>query len=464
MSGLLSILRQGAMSLQTQQAYSSTVAHNLSNANTPGFSRQSADIAAAGPADRFGNAYIGRGAVLQAISQSRDRFVEQQMSAALGSHSKSSTEASLLQGVSALNPDAGLTEALTGFYGSLRALAQNAGNPSVREATLAATARLAVSFNQTANALESARAGADSRLEAQLPELNDALAQIARLNAEVAQARVSGGSPNDLLDARQRLVDRVSSLTGAVQIANDAGDANLTLPSGTSLVQGNLAASLSAKPDAAIGSHLSLWITTPAATSEVKLPSAPGGELGGIIGARDGAMAAAQSRLDQLAFDFGNAVNAVSQTGFALDGSTGHSLFTVSATSTGAASTLAIDPTVAANASLLPAAGAAGAPGDGSIAQAMVNTESLALSGGKSAESELASLTSSYGATTSSIAATADADEAVLANLEALRQSVSGVSVDEELVNMQRSQRAYEAVTRVIKTADSMLETLLALR
>lgn len=464
MSGLLSILRQGAMSLQTEQAYSSTVAHNLSNANTPGFSRQRAEIAAVGPADRFGNAYIGRGAVLQAITQSRDRFIEQQLSTALGSNAKSSTEASLLQGVSALNPDAGLTDALTNFYGSLRALAQNAGNPSVREATLAATARLAVSFNQTANALESARTGADARLEAQLPELNDALTQIARLNAEVSQARVTGGSPNDLLDARQKLVDRVSELTGAVQIANAAGDANLALPSGTSLVQGELAASFTAQPDGAIGGHLALWIKTPAATTEVKLPGEAGGELGGLISARDGAMATAQSRLDQLAFDFGNAINAVSQTGFALDGSTGHSLFTVSATSVGAARTIAIDPTLAADASLLPAAAAAGAPGDGSIAQAMVNTESLGLSSGRSAEAELGSLTAGYGATTASVSATADADEAVLANLEALRQSASGVSVDEELVNMQRSQRAYEAVTRVIKTADQMLETLLALR
>jgi flagellar hook-associated protein 1 FlgK len=195
----------------------------------------------------------------------------------------------------------------------------------------------------------------------------------------------------------------------------------------------------------------------------VQLSGAPGGELGGIIAARDGAMASAQSRLDQLAFDFGNAVNAVSQTGFALDGSTGRSLFSVSAATTGAALTLAIDPAIGADPSLLPAA-AAGAPGDGSIAQAMVNTESLALSTGRSAEAELASITSSYGATTSSVMATADADQAVLSNLEALRQSASGVSVDEELVEMQRAQRAYEAVTRVIKTADQMLETLLALR
>lgn len=464
MSGLLAVLRQGAQSLQAQQAYSSTVAHNLSNANTAGFARQRAEIAAVAPADLFGSSYIGRGAVLQAITQSRDRFVEQQVGSAMGSERQSTTAAQLLRGVSALNPDAGLTDALSNFYSQLRTLTQNPGSANVREAVAGAATQLAVSFNQTAIALDSARAGVDSRMQGTLPELNESLGQIARLNSQISQASIAGARPNDLLDARQRLVDRVSELTGAVVVANEAGDANLTLPSGVSLVQGDRAASFSTLPDPANGGRLALWLTSPSGTAPAQLAQPPGGELGGMLVARDGAMATAQARIDQLAFDFGNAVNAVSQTGYALDGSTGYSLFTVSATATGAARTIAIDPTVAANVSLIPAAGAPGAPGDGTIAQALVNLESSALSSGRSAEAELASLTASYGATTARITAQSEGDQAVLANLSALRQSVSGVSIDEELVNMQRSQRAYEAVSRVIKTTDEMLETLLSLR
>lgn len=464
MSGLLSVLRQGAMSLQAQQAYSSTVAHNLSNVNTSGFSRQRAELAAVSPADQIGNSFIGRGAVLQSITQARDRFVEQQMPIAAGMERQSTTEAQLLQGVSALNPDAGLTDALSNFYGQLRALAQNPASANIREAAAAAATRLAISFNQTATALDSARAGVDSRLSGQLPELNEALQQVARLNSQIRQASINGGRPNDLLDARQRLVDRVSELTGARPIPNDAGDANLTLPSGVSLVQGDRASALSALPDLSNGGRLALWITPPGATTAGLLGQPPGGELGGMLAARDGAMRTAQTRVDQLAFDFGNAINAVSQTGFALDGSTGRSLFTVAATATGAARTIAVDAAIAANVSLLPAAGAAGAPGDGTIAQALINTESQLLSSGRSAEAELASITAGYGATTSRVMAKSEGDQAVLTNLTALRQSVSGVSIDEELVNMQRSQRAYEAVSRVIKTADQMLETLLSLR
>lgn len=464
MGGLLSVLRQGAQSLQAHQTYSATVAHNLSNANTAGFARQRAELAAVSPADQIANAFIGRGAVLQAISQARDRFVEQQMPVALGTERRSTTEAQVLRGVSSLNPDAGLTDALSNFYGQLRTLAQNPANLSLREGAVGAATRLATAFNQTATALDAASVGIDSRLSGLLPELNEALQQIARFNTQIAQASINGGRPNDLLDARQRLVDRVAELTGAVPIPNQGTDANLALPSGVPLVLGERASSFSALPDPANGGRLGLFITTPSATAAVQLTQAPGGELGGLLDARDGALRASQDRIDRLAFDFANAINTVSRTGFALDGSTNRALFSVSATATGAARTLAVDTAIAANASLLPAAGAAGAPGDATIAQALINTETQALSNGRTAEAELAAITSSYGATAARAAAKSEGDQAVLQNLAGLRQSVSGVSVDEELVNMQRSQRAYEAVTRVIKTADQMLETLLSLR
>jgi flagellar hook-associated protein 1 FlgK len=464
MSGLLSVLRQGAQSLGAQQAFTSTVAQNLANANTPGYARQRAELAAVTPADQIGNASIGRGAILQAVTQSRDRFVEAQFQSALGNRSASSTEAELLKGVSALNPDAGLSDSLANFYSQLRALAQNPGSANVREAVVGAATRLAVSFNQTAIALSSARSGIDAKLEGTLPEVNESLSQIARLNAQVAQASINGGRPNDLLDARQKLVDRVAELTGAKVVPNDAGDANLVLSNGVALVQGDRAASFSSLPDPSNGGALALWVTTPSATAPLQMAQPPGGALGGMINARDGALRSAQSRVDQLAFDFGNAINAVSQTGFALDGSTGRNIFAVAASPTGAASTLAIDPALAVNASLLPAASAPGAPGNGVIAQALVGTESSTLSAGRSAEAELASITSSFGATAARVAAASEGDQAVLTNLEAMRQSASGVSIDEELVNMQRAQRAYEAVTRVIRTADQMLETLLSLK
>lgn len=460
--GLLALLQQSAMSLHAQQAYSSTVAHNLSNSNTVGYSRQRAEIAALTPAERFGSSYIGRGAVLQAVTQARDRFLEAQLPAAISREMASGTEAQTLQAINALDIENSVGPALSAFYSQLRSLSQNPGSTSYRVATVSAATQLAVSFRRSAQSIDAARVGIDAKIEGRVPELNEMIKQVATLNAQIRIARASGGEPNDLLDARQRLGDRLAELTGAIPVANSEGDLNLTI-SGLSLVASERASQLSVRPDPTNGGRFQIFVQKPGASAPQALPTQPGGELGGLLAARDGALRTAQAQIDQLAFDFAGAINTAATAGFGLDGGTGRPLFTTSATATGAASQLAVNALIVADPSLFPA-GSTAAPGDPGAAQAMIDTESLILSGGATPAGTLARLTTQYGASAQHATTQHEGDSAVLGHLDNMRQSVSGVSVDEELVNMQKAQRAYEAVTRVIKTADEMLDTLMSLR
>lgn len=463
MSGLLALLQQSASSLQAQSAYSSTVAHNLSNSNTIGYSRQRAEIAAVTPADRFGSSFIGRGAVLQAVSQARDRFLEAQMPGAIAREMASGTEAQTLQSVGALDLENSVAPALSAFYGQLRSLAQNPGSANYREAAVGAATQVAASFNRTAQALQGARDGIDQKIEGRLSEINEATRQVASLNAQIRQARATGGEPNDLLDARTRLGDRLAEWTGAAPVPNAAGDLNLTLSDGTSLVAAERAAQFSVLPDPANGGHLQLYMQKPDGSVRRPLDVQPGGELGGLLSARDGALQTAEAQLDQLAFDFSGAINAAAQAGFGLDGGTGRSLFVTSATASGAARQLAVNSAIAADTSLFPA-GATTAPGDPGAVQAMVATESINLSNGTTVAGSLSRITAEFGAIAERAATMHDGDTAMLGHLDGMRQAASGVSVDEELVNMQKAQRAYEAVTQVIKTANEMLDTLMAIK
>ncbi|HEY0880798.1 MAG TPA: flagellar hook-associated protein FlgK [Archangium sp.] len=463
MSGLLTLLSQGASSLQAQQAYSSTVAHNLSNSNTVGYSRQRAEIAAVVPADRFGSGYIGSGAVLQTISQARDRFLESQMPGAISRQMASGTESQTLQGVSALDLETSVSPALTEFYTRMRALAQNPGSANYREAAIGSATQVAASFNRSAIALDSARSAIDAKLEGRLPQVNQALQQVASLNAQIRAARTSGGEPNDLLDARQRLGDQLAEWTGAIPVPNSEGDLNLTLVDGTSLVAAERAASLSTRPDPANDGHLGLLISKTDGTAPTALTGTPGGELAGLLSARDGALKTAEQQLDTLAFDFASGLNAIAVTGVALDGSTGRTLFDLSATSNGAAKSLTVNAAIKADSNLFPA-GTTSAPGDARAVQAMIDTEAATLSSGTNVAGSLARITAQFGAAASRAQAAFEGDSAALSHLDGLRQSTSGVSVDEELVNMQKAQRAYEAVTRVIKTADEMLQTLMSIK
>ncbi|HXI58940.1 MAG TPA: flagellar hook-associated protein FlgK [Polyangia bacterium] len=464
---LLAILSQASTSLGTHRAAAATASQNIANVNTPGYSRQTANLEALTPTDFAGNAFIGRGVGLQSITQARDLFLERQVPGAISSKGFSSTESDALGAVTALDPDGGdgLTSALGAFYAAMRGASQNPNDPGLRQAAVSAAQTLTRSFNRTAQALEDTRNGVDAKLAGTVNDVNQTAAAMADLNKQIRIARASGGEPNDLMDARQRLQDKLTQLTGAVPVANDKGDVSMALPGGTTLVSDDRAATLSVTPDASNGGHLALQLTRTDGSGPVTLPgTAVGGAMGGAISARDGAVLAAKNGIDTLAFDLGNTINAIHSAGFAADGTTGHQMFTVAASAAGAASSITVDAGLLANPSLLAAASAPGASGDNRNLLAIINTERTALSTGNDAATTFQGIVTSFGSAAQRSKAIADQDVGIADHLNQLRESASGVSLDEEMINMTKAQRAFEAVSKVITATNDMLDTLMSLK
>lgn len=465
MADLLSILSSGSASLAAARAAAATASHNLENANTPGYARQRVNLEATLPAERVGGAFVGRGSQVGSITQARDRFLEAQIPGYLGQASRSSTSAAALDAVSALDPEAagGLGDALSAFYGALRQLSQNAGDAGLRQAAVGAARSLALAFATTRAGVEDARSAADAQLAGDVAEVNDLASSVASLNGQIRQARAGGGEPNDLLDARQKAVDRLAELAGGTPVATSDGDLSIFLPGGAPLVSGTEASALSAAPDPANGGHLALFLA--AAGARPQAASSAGGELGGLLDARDGALSAAVLGVDALAWDLAQAVNAAHRAGFGLDGSTGLDLFDAGATAAGAASRIAVSAAVGADPRRLAAASsAANTPGDAANALALVATERQALSGGLDAFGALSKVTADFGSAARGVAAAAAQDAGLRDHLLSLREATSGVSIDEELIEMQKAQRAFEAITKVIQASSDMFDTLLALK
>ncbi len=468
-ANLLSILQNGSASLAAQQAATAVVSNNIDNAATVGYARQSANLEAALPADFVGNAYIGSGARLASVSQARDRFLELQIPSALASAAQSSTESQALSAVHALDPQAqgGIASALSGFYSAMSALSQNPGNSSLRIAAVGASKALAVAFNRASGAVEQARIGLDAQVSGSLPEVNQLAATVADLNRQIRMARAGGAEPNDLLDARQNALDQLYTLTGATPVPDANGDVNLALGGGAPLVSGDRASQLSAIADPSNRGHLSVRLSTPdGSPSQALSPAALGGSIGGALTARDGALATAGGQIDSLAYDLAGAANTVHSAGYGLDGVTGRPLFDVGASAQGAAGRMALSAAVAADPRALAASSSAAAlPGDNTSLLALVATGSQVLStSGLSADETIASITSSFGASAQQAQALSDQDAAFQQQLTTMRQSTSGVSIDEELVAMQKAQRAYEAIAKVIQTASDMFDTLMQLK
>ncbi|BDG08012.1 flagellar hook-associated protein FlgK [Anaeromyxobacter paludicola] len=468
MADLFSILSNASSSLAAQQAAMAVTSNNLQNAATPGYARQRAELLTR-PAELVsGGAWVGRGVTLGAVTQVRDQFIESQVPASIANAASSDAEATALSAIHTFDPaqSGGVGDAISGFYSALRALSQNPGDSGLREAALGASQSLAAAFNQASRDVETARTGLDDQAVNLTGQINALAKQMADLNTQVRQARASGGEPNDLLDARQQVLDQLASLVGGQPVTSTGGDVNVMMGGGVALVSGGVPGVFSSQPDPNNRGHLQLLYASPLGTPAAPLAnSVAGGQLGGTLAARDGALGKASTQLDTLAFDLANQVNAVHQAGYGADGVTGRPLFAVGATSAGAASTIAISAAVGTNAGALAAAGAAtAASGDADNVQALLATEQQALpTSGLDATRTLSSITSSFGIASAQATSLSKQDAALRDNVKALRESASGVSVDEELVNMQKTQRAYEAIARVLQTSSDMLDVLMKL-
>jgi flagellar hook-associated protein 1 FlgK len=412
--------------------------------------------------------YIGGGVYLLNVTQSRDQFVESQLPAAFSHSSSSTAESDALAGVSTFNngTDGDLTDAMSAFYSSLTALAQNPGDTSLRQSAVQSAAWLASTFNRTSVALEQARSGIDASVTSTVQTVNSTLAQVAELNRRISVIESSGGEPNDLLDQRHNLMDQAAQLIGATQVPDAYGNISLVLPGGTTLVSASSAATLTVKGDPANKGHTNLVFTPADGSAPVVLKQSElGGQIGGLLSARDGALGTASTDLDTLAFDFARGINAQNRAGFGLDGSAGGDVFSSGSTSANAAATITLDPALASNPSLLAAASSATTvPGDATNLQAMVATQSAPLSNGLNVQKGMAKIVSDFGTATLDSKNAATFDKSMLQHLQDTRNSVSGVSLDDEMVGLMQAQHAYLALAKVITTAGGMLDTLMQLK
>jgi len=466
---LISLLNNTANGLSAIQARTATTSNNIANANTPGYARQQANLTEAIPSALGGNrGYIGGGVCLLNVTQSRDQFVEAQLPAAFSNSFSSLAQSDALASVSTFNngSNGNLTDAMSAFYSSLTALAQNAGDPGLRQAAVQSAAWLASSFNRTSVALEQARSGVDASITSSVQQVNSTLAQIATLNRRISVIEASGGQPNDLLDQRHNLMDQAAQLIGARQVPDAYGNMSLVLAGGTTLVSSSSAATLTLQGDSANKGHLDLVFTPSDGSATVVLKQSElGGQIGGLLSARDEALESASTALDTLAFDFATAINTQNRAGFALDGSAGGDVFSLGATSNGAAATIALDSAMASNPSLLAAASSPSTvPGDATNLQAMIATQSAPLSNGLDVQKGMAKIVSDFGTAAADSQNAAAFDKSMVKNLEDARASVSGVSLDEEMVGLMQSQHAYQALARVITTAAELLDTLMQLK
>lgn len=452
LSGMLGVARDGLMA---QAAALDTTGQNVANVNTPGYARRTAVLAS--------RAQPGSAGGVDVVTFARDaaQLASRRVYAEAGKSGAADARAAALATLESLiSPSAGgIADRMNAMFSSLTTLSADGGSAAARATVLARAADLAASFSATAASLTTERASQLDAARNVVRDANESLASIARYNGQIASAEAAGTPANDLRDARDVLVRDVATRTGAHVVEDERGQMTVFV-AGTAVVTGNGARPLSADLDPQ--GMLRLQVHGEGGAPLDVTARVTEGTLGGLREARDVDATAALRELDQLAYDLATSVNATHAAGYGLDGVGGRNLFVQPGAVAGAAYSFAIDPAVAGAPNKLAASGSVvGLPGGSDVALALSRLATSALGGSSTPAERVASWIGGVGARSASARSEASLRASTVQTAESNFESQRGVSLDEEMVNLTRFQRAFEASTRILHVADELLGSLI---
>jgi flagellar hook-associated protein 1 FlgK len=437
---------------------SNIASQNISNAATPGYTRRIADFDA-NPLSQ------GGGVIATGTTRVQDQFLEKRSLGASTYNGESQGRVQTLAVLDTVFAEGSGTvgDSLDQFDSALSDLAASPNSTAARQVVLGRADDLAQAFHRTSDALAGARSDTNARISDAVGQVNDKADEVGSLSAQIVQGKNGGQDVSELMDKRDQLIRDISNDIPVTVINDDSGAVTLMLSGARTLVGADSKVHhLTATTDATSGDVRVTRITS--GVSEDITSFMTSGTIGGMISARDGALADARASLDQLASDVTSAYNAVQSVGVGLDGNTGRNLFTPLATTAGAASDIGVSSDVVGHPEFLGAAqSATSLPSDNRNALALVAVRDTkaSLAGTSTIQDAFSSLVAAGGSATRSANDQADHASAALSQVDALRDSASGVSTDDEMISLMKFQRSYQASLRVIETADEMLSDLL---
>ena len=448
--GLLGIVQSSA---SAQQGAVGIVGQNISGASTVGYVRR---------APVLQEQAIG-GVQLQSVSRAFDRFAFGAAVAERGklglATSRSDALGDLQSRLALSTGTTNLADQLQSVFDAFNALSARPDDTALRGDVLAKAEAFANATADSARTIQTFRSDALQQAQDTLTAANQSLDRVAVLNKEIAKSVAVGEDAAALRDERDSLVRDLGESIGARAIEDKKGNYTV-FAMGTALVDGDSASRLSAAVDAT--GNTAVTLTRPSGATTNITANVKDGRMAGLIQARDTDAASLLTSLDQFAFDFSTKVNALHAAAFGLDGVSGRNLFMAPATATGAAAAMAVDPAMIGRPDRVAAASSSTLlPGGSDAALAIGAVADASLAGAGKPADRLSALLGDLGLRKSK----ADDERAVrtdtVTQTEALETRASGVSIDEEMVDLTRYQRAYEASVRVLRTVDELLDGLI---
>lgn len=447
-----------SMALRSFQRGLDITGHNIANVNTPGYSRQTLDLAQNYPIEFWSNGIksIGQGVSIGSINRVRDLFLEsrrQTSSADSGLYSElAGTVKNVLNIMNEPSKD-GISGTLGKFFDAWSALASNPNEAANRLQVQTVGKSLAGKIRDAYQQLDVEQTNLNAQITDTINTVNQIAERISDLNAQIRVQQSTGGIPNDLLDQRDTLVRQMSELVPVNTRINNDGTMSINVGEHALVDQAGFT-----------GLPTTVNAATMQLTGGVIPVNIRSGKLAGLMQS-SGQYTAAKANLDTLANNLRTQVNAIHTTGTNPNGTTNIRFFNDAAPQTGAID-FDLSTQVAADYKNI-ATGVSNpyVAGDTALALSLsqLRDQSIVGLGNKSFVQFQSDQVNAWGSTYNYYNNAAETQAAMLEQTDAQQEALSGVNLDEEMANMLRYQRSYQAAAKVLTIFDQVTEDLISM-
>jgi len=477
--GISDLLEIGKQGLAANRQALTTTSNNIANANTPGYSRQR-PVMESNTMSQTDGVFIGGGVSVPKVIRVHDVFIDRQIIDESRAFGAMKARADGLRQMESLLTRNGyeVGESVNSFFNAYRELSANPENPSVRNLVLESADSAARSFRRVHDSMSDMQTQIDQKLGGMVDEINAQAQELAGLNEKITFMNSANQEPNELLDRRDVIVKNLSLKLGCAITSDENGHANIA-PSGMgSLVFGSHANLLEAGRSPAMGDknggNVDIFVRDSFGVHRITEVFKEG-EFAGLIQVRDQYINGTLKQLDSVAYEFARAVNDLHRTGTGLDGNSSRDIFQTQEAVKGFSSQMAVSEDVKGNLSAIASGFEENAPGDNRLAVSMAELQNRALMPSGGLIQDGAELRSTLSESLNSIAgrlaaSTAKEDEmlrhqtSIMDQLENYRQNISGVSLEEEAIQMMQYQAVFNASAKAMRVGDELLQTILSLK
>ena len=473
MSRVSSLMSVGRRSMMNSQTGLHTVGHNIANKETEGYSRQRTETYS-NFAQGSGKRRIGMGATAATVRRINNPYLERQIA---NETSELSTAKGRQQGLSRMEQVfneqtvEGFNSSLSSFFNAFRELSTNPESMPRRTAVRAAGETLVNDFHNIDSQLNEISADINSQIQISVHDLNSTTEEIAKLNNQIQEVELSGGWANDERDRRDHLVKKLGEIVDIKW--NEGEDSTITVSTAMDalLVVGGTAnhveaVSTQAREGKDEGDYDVVFYHHDYAEPLQLTDRIVGGRLGGLISVRRGELNGMKHDIDNLAYTVASEVNNMHSQGFNAYNQTGIDFFDPMMDANGAAEYLSLNNEIKVDSGRISAGRDPNRPGDNRVAVEIAELQygKPIFAGSLTLDEFYNGMVGELGIKTQAANRQADVQDNIVNQLSNIRESISGVSLDEEAAKMIEMQKHFDAAARLIRTADEILETVINIK